>query len=416
MIDGEGQALGQSDTEQDTIFGAPQGEQVFAKTDAPACKIKSVLIDYLSMTNKDVLLLTSPAATACLRGITNFAHAHGWFITIEDREHPPHDWRGDGVLATIGPNRTALVAFVRRVRRHGVPVVDLTCAMPNLHVPRVCGDNVTMGRLAAEHFRARGFRRAAWFSSQWSNLQRLRCQGLTENGFPDAVRLVGLRRPELARRLAALQKPVAVFAYSDNDASRVLNACRDAHIAVPEEVAILGVDNNELICLNQPTPLSSIRHDLERVGSEGAALLHRLMSSADAPRPQTVLIPPRGVAVRFSTQVEATDDPLLLRAFAFLRRNFGRETGSAQVADALGVSRIELDRAAQRALGRSFAEELRRQRLARAKVLLAETDLTLEAIASETGFCHAAHLANAIRTAFGTTARSLRREQARDAR
>ena len=71
------------------------------------------------MTNKDVLLLTSPAATACLRGITNFAHVHGWFITIEDREHPPRDWRGDGVLATIGPNRTALVAFVRRVRRRG---------------------------------------------------------------------------------------------------------------------------------------------------------------------------------------------------------------------------------------------------------------------------------------------------------
>ena len=367
------------------------------------------------MTHKDVLLLTSPTASACLRGITRFAHAHGWFITIEDREHPSRDWRGDGVLATIGPNRTALVAFVRRVRRRGVPVVDLTCAVPALRVPRVCGDNAAMGRLAAEHFRVRGFQRAAWFSSQWCNIQRLRFQGLTDGGFPDAARLVGLRRSELARRLAKLQKPVAVFAYSDNDASRVLNACRDAHIDVPEEVAILGVDDNELICLNQPTPLSSIRHDLERVGYEGAATLHRLMASADTPRPQTVLIPPRGIAVRFSTQVEATDDPLLLRAFAFLRRNFGRATGSDQVAEALGVSRAELDRAAHWTLGRSFAEELRRQRLARAKVLLAETDLTLEAIAVETGFCHAAHLANAIRAAFGTTARDLRRTQGRDA-
>lgn len=369
------------------------------------------------MTHKDVLLLTSPSAAACLRGVARFAQACGWFLTIDDRERPPLDWRGDGVLATVGAHRLALLDFVRRARRRGVPVVDLTNDVPSLRMPRVCGDNLAIGRLAAEHFRERGFRRAAWFASKTGNVQRQRLRGLVENGFPDAVRLDGLDRPRLAHALVQLEKPVAVFAYSDNDASRVLNACRDAQVAVPEEVAILGVDDNALICLNQPTPLSSVRHDLERVGSEGAALLQSLMDSPQAGRtcPDPVLIPPRGVAVRFSTQVEATDDPLLRRAFAFLRRNFGRATGSAQVADALGVSRAKLDRAAHQALGRSFAEELRRQRLARAKVLLVETNLTLEAIAAETGFCHAAHLANAIRAAFGTTARDLRHEQARDA-
>ena len=362
------------------------------------------------MSNKDVLLLTSPSATACLRGITRFAQENGWFITIDDRDHPPHDWRGSGVLATIGQGRESLLDFVRLSRRRGIPVVDLTNAEPTLRLPRVCGDNLAIGRLAAEHFRERGFHRAAWFSSKWGNLQRLRLQGLADNGFPDVERLVGLDRAHLAQSLAHLPKPVAVFAYSDNDASRVLNACRDAQITVPEEVAILGVDNNELICLNQPTPLSSIRHDLERVGYEGAALLHRLMESPRSLRtPQTILIPPRGVAVRQSTQIEAVEDPLLRRAFAIIRRDLGRSVGVAQIADELAVSCAELNRVARRELGRTLADEFLRQRLARAKVLLTETDLTLEAIAHETGFCHAAHLANAFRAAFGQTPGHFRR-------
>ncbi len=363
------------------------------------------------MNNKDVLLLTSPSAAACLRGITRFAQENGWFITIEDRAHPPYDWRGDGVLATVGQNRASLIDFVRKTYRRGVPVVDLTNAVPELRIPRVCGDNVEMGRLAAEHFRAHGFRNAAWFSSRWGNLQVDRCRGLTENGFPDAARLVGLGRPQLALELARLAKPVAVFAYSDNDASRVLNACRDAHVAVPEEVAILGVDDNALICLNQPTPLSSIRHDLERVGYEGAARLHRLMEAGGRPEdPRPLLIRPRGIAVRRSTQVEATDDPLLRRAFAILRRDLARSTGVEQIADELGVSCAELNRVARRELGRTLAAEFIRQRLARARILLSETDYTLQAISAETGFCHSAHLANAFRKAFGLTPGEFRRQ------
>ena len=355
------------------------------------------------MTHKDVLLLTSPSAAACLRGVARFAQACGWFLTIDDRERPPLDWRGDGVLATVGAHRLALLDFVRRARRRGVPVVDLTNDVPSLRMPRVCGDNLAIGRLAAEHFRERGFRRAAWFASKTGNVQRQRLRGLVENGFPDAVRLDGLDRPRLAHALAQLEKPVAVFAYSDNDASRVLNACRDAQVAVPEEVAILGVDDNALICLNQPTPLSSVRHDLERVGSEGAALLQSLMDSPQAGRtcPDPVLIPPRGVAVRQSTQTEAAEDPLLRRAFAVIRRDLGRATGVAQVADELGVTCAALNRVVRRERGRTLAAELVRLRLARARVLLAGTDLKLEAVAAETGFCHAAHLANAFHKAFG---------------
>ena len=147
-------------------------------------------------------------------------------------------------------------------------------------------------------------------------------------------------------------------------------------------------------------------HDLDRVGHDGAALLQSLMDgSATRPetRPETVWIPPRGITVRRSTQVEATDDPILQKAFAILRQGRSRAMGPSQVADALGISRTELDHLAHRELGHSLAAEIVRQRLAQAKVLLAETDLPLRAVAMETGFCHAAHLANAFRDAFGVT-------------
>ena len=373
------------------------------KPSMPSCKIQSAVIDSGAMTNKDVLLLVSPTATPCLRGITRFAHDSGWFVTIEDRDHPPRDWRGDGVLATIGQSRVSLLDFVRHTRKRGIPVVDLTDAVPSLRIPRVCGDNLEIGRIAAEHFLMHGFHRAAWFSSKWGNVQQQRLQGFTANGFPESEKLVGLDRPHLAQKLASMPKPLAVFAYSDNDASRVLNACRDAHIAVPEEVAILGVDNNELICLNQPTPLSSIRHNLERVGYEGAALLQRLMDSGTTQHRQKILIKPCGVAVRQSTEIESVDDPLLRKAFAIMRRDIAKPTGIEQISAEVGASHTELNRIAKRELGRTLLDELIRQRLARAKVLLTETDMTLHAIASETGFCHAAHLANAFRKTFGIT-------------
>ena len=151
-------------------------------------------------------------------------------------------------------------------------------------------------------------------------------------------------------------------------------------------------------------------HDLDRVGHDGAALLQSLMDgSATRPatrpetRPETVWIPPRGITVRRSTQVGATDDPILQKAFAILRQGRSRAMGPSQVADALGISRTELDHLAHREHGHSLAAEIVRQRLAQAKVLLAETDLPLRAVAMETGFCHAAHLANAFRDAFGVT-------------
>lgn len=362
------------------------------------------------MTHCEVLLLTGSAPSSRQRGIARFALQHGWYLTIEDRADPPRSWHGDGVLVTLGNGREVLTDAIRHYRKRGIPVVDLTLAQPRVRIPRVCGDNDAIGRLAAEHFRDHGFHHAAFYSSKAGHVQDLRFGGLCRHGYSNARRIVEHDRAQLSRILRELPKPIAILAYSDNDASRVLNACRDALIAVPDEVAILGVDDNEMICLNQPVTLSSVQHDLESVGYEGAALLQRLMEGEKDPaRPKLVL--PKGISVRRSSDVVAAHSSVLRLAFQIVKRDIAKSTGVGEIAEELGVSRAELNRLARAEFGHTITDELIHQRLLHARYLLSTTDLPLREVARETGFCHAAHLANAFRATFSLTPGEYRQSQ-----
>lgn len=352
--------------------------------------------------NKDVLLLISSAPQARFRGIARFAREHGWYLSLEDRAEPPTDWKGDGVLVQLGRTHQRLRKAIATYRKRRIPVVDLSFACPEIRLPRVCGDNRRMGHLAAEHFLDHGFRHAAFFASHQGNLQNLRFNSFQFRFGAPVIRWTGLTRTELADALCAAPKPLAVLAYSDYDASRVLNACRDAALTIPEEVAILGIDDNQIICLNQPVALSSIRHDHETVGYEGSALLQCLMNGSRPPtRPR--FIAPLGVAVRQSTDVVAAENPIARRALVLIRRDLGKSFGALQIAEELGISPAELASAFKEEFGDNVAQVILRQRLARAKLLMSSTDYTLATIAAETGFCHAAHLANAFRKTFGLT-------------
>jgi LacI family transcriptional regulator len=294
-------------------------------------------------------------------------------------------------------------------------------------LPRVAGDHVRMGVLAAEHFAERGFRHVAWFSTARSPIQALRTEGFARgcaaqgldapcrwlweevaDGSPDDWQ--GMRR-WLGRLLRRAPKPLAVFAYNDYDASNVEDACRAAGVAVPEEVAILGVDDNELICLNQPVPLSSIRHDLVGVGYRGAALLDALIDGAPPPA-SPILIQPTDVVLRQSTDQTAITVPAVRDAMRFVKDNLSRSFGVEEVAAAAGVSRSTLDRLFVQHLDRSMHEEILRARLAAAKRLLTRTDLVLAEIARQTGFCHAQYLNNVFRKKEGLTPRSYRERYA----
>ena len=170
---------------------------------------------------------------------------------------------------------------------------------------------------------------------------------------------------------------------------------------MPREVAVLGVDDNDVICENQSVPISSVRHDLEQVGYTGAELLNRMMEKKKTAR--VILIPPKGVTTRRSTETTAVADPQLATALGIIERRIREPLGAAQIADEMGIPRIRLDRLFARELGTSVGREILRQRMINAKFLLRDTKMNLTEIAAHTGFCNAGYLANVFRREFGTT-------------
>ena len=382
--------------------------------------------------------MVSPMSAERLSGIARYAKEHGWNLMIQDRlGHTPLAWNGDGILATL---RSDPVTFrcIEKLMRRGIPLVDLTVSRPEIKVPRVTSDHLEIGRLAARHFFEREFRHVAWFSSGWGNVHKLRYQGLAEAGTEKPLKWVAADEIPVQRqsewpsfvtwirgKFAAAEKPLAVLTYDETDAARLLYAAKELGVNVPEELAILSIGNNPLVCENQSVPLSSIDQNLERGGYEAAALLDKLMSRRSSrhvaeqsdttlatllrkatfgrwisPNNRTILIPPQGVVTRRSTDVVAVADPTIRNALLFVSAHLGEAIGAPQIADTLGCRRAELDQLFRTQLNRSVGDEIRRQRFARVKLLLQTTTLPISKIARETGFCTPSHLTNAFKTAF----------------
>ena len=364
--------------------------------------------------------MVSPMSVPRIEGIARYAREHDWNLMIQDRlGYHPLAWNGDGVIATI---RSDPVSFscISRLMKRGVPVVDLTITRPDVAVPRVTSDHTAIGRLAAEHFKELNFKNAVWFSTGWGAVHAMRFKGLQEGlgSVPSrwvlAESLAKSRQNDwtsfkkwLRGAFAAAPKPVAALAYDEADGARLLNAALELDISVPEELAILTIGDSRIICENQTVPLSSIDQNLERGGYEAAALLDSLVSGRPAPK-KPVLVPPRGVVVRRSTEVVAVADPTVRRAMEFISKNLARPIGSPQIADALGARRHALDVMFRETLCRSVGEEIRRQRFARAKLLLETTKTPVADIAAETGFCSPSHLANTFRDMTGLSPRAWR--------
>jgi len=203
----------------------------------------------------------------------------------------------------------------------------------------------------------------------------------------------------MIERLRSLPRPTAIFSMSDLDAAWLLNVCLQGGLKVPEDIAILGVDNNTLICENQPVPLSSINHDLDRIGFQGARLLHSLMQGRQVRSPP--LIRPNGVTVRESTDALAVADPIVEDALAFMKRNLHRSFGVNEVADALRISRRQLEMRFREALNQGVHEKCIEMRLKKVESMLLQTSEPVEAITAMTGFANAPHLSRLFKERYG---------------
>lgn len=356
---------------------------------------------------RSVLLALTSSHHGFLKGAARYAREHHWNLVADMLYSAkiPLGWRGDGILSFIG-GRDDLAEFILG---SGLPAVEISMVRNEIQLPRVEGDNDLIGRLAAEHFLERGFRHFAWapFMDDVVNLERQRgfVNRLARNNLgcellptadtrhdDSASRDWALRRKRLMDTLGSLPSPLAVFAYNDCVAADVIDACDDAGLLVPEAVAVLGVDNDTLLCECVRVPLSSVCHDLEGLAYEAAALLDRLMAG-EAPPQEVIRIPPKGLVTRRSTDIVAVDNLQLARALRYIRDHYADPLlGVEEVVAATEISRRQLEKAFRRELNRSLNEEIVRSRMEKVKDLLTTTDLKVVEVAAMTGFSRPSHL------------------------
>jgi len=372
------------------------------------------------MNAANVLLLISPSSPGRFKGISDFARSHGWHLTVADRlTHALDGWTGDGALVTLRDD-AEVMRQVRALRRRRIPVVDLSFTRPEVRLPRVAGDNPEIGRLAAAHFKERRFRNAAWFSTGWGVQHELRCGAFGAEMDAPPLRWVWAHSPLstrsddwkslsrwLERSLASAPKPVGVFCFDDADASRVESAALSAGLSIPEDVAILGAGDDGPLCESQVVPISSVRHDLERIGFEGAGLLAGLMAG-ERPPAKARLIRPRGIAERASTDTLAVASDIARKARGIYLAELANPPSTEMLAARIGVSRATLDRALASDVGISPARLLARLRLDEARRLLRAGALSVSEIAYRVGYCNPAYFVNVFRRETGQTPRAWR--------
>ena len=364
-----------------------------------------------------------------LRGIARYARESGpWALRHEPRTEQFHEgwspswlatWQGSGIIGRFGTD--TMVAAVRKAR---LPTVDLLGQHSDGIFPQVYPDDVAIGRLAAEHLLERGFRNfgfIGWRNARWSDL---RCTGFTaavrERGcecsdfelatFENLSESWDNFLEQAARWIRGQPKPLGLMLCYDQIGPPVTQACREVGVAVPEEVAIVGVDNDEPICSICDPPLTSVCPNHEEAGYRAAARLDRLiggeMPKSDSLQP--LVIPPRTIVVRQSSNVLAIDDPIISAALSMIREHACNGLQVSDVADRVPVSRSVLQRRFQAALKCSVHDEIVRVQLEKAQELLRESDLSIRTVAEKSGFRYSEYMAAVFKARLGQTPRQYR--------
>ncbi len=330
-------------------------------------------------------------------------------------------WRPDGIIGMLETPQLA-----RACHRLGVPAVDLGDRLEHQPCIQICVDHRQIGEMGARYFLDRHFQHFAFCGAAGTHFARERHRGFVETlqkadmkcqtiwfkvgaGVPDTVVAWSQPDPIAARWLAQLPKPLALMASHDQLALMILSTCSEANIRVPEDVAVLGVDDDELMCAMANPPLSSIGFPAKKIGFEAAATLAAMMAGEAAPE-APVVFPPLPIVVRGSTESVTASDPDVNRALTLIHANVGKQLRVADIADNLGISRRALERKFQQERSMGIHDAIRRSRVDLARTLLRETDMTPRAIATKCGFANLTRLGVVFRRYTGTSPAAYRRQ------
>jgi LacI family transcriptional regulator, galactose operon repressor len=369
-----------------------------------------------------ILLKTEAAfARGVLRSFASAAHGHGWTLL---HYHPDanvgwlvKEWAPAAVVVGPALSRQELATFAP------LPLISVAFDRSGDGVASVCLDEAAIGLMALEHLLATGLRRFSCFrlSNSPYIIER-------ERAFVAGARAAGAmvsacwgsqeeQRAEcpaaILQWLRELPKPCGIFTCTDRWGALVARYARVAGLRIPEDVALVGADNDMLECELIVPPLSSVIIPWHGVGQTAADLV-RLALSGTAIAGKRSVLGPIAVAGRRSSDVFAADDPLVTKALRWIRGNAGRRITVEMVARALGGGRQRLERRFRAVLRRTVHEEIRRAHVDIAKGLLETTDLSLAQVAAQSGFTNASLLSVAFRRELGSAPGVYRRRVQRE--
>ena len=354
------------------------------------------------------VLLASPYTTHTqfLRGILGFTQINTpWTLDVrmERADEPTSfsaaDWNYSGLITNRMPPDVAAL-----VKRHRTPTIMLNGKSPGIRlVAAVSCDNADVAEMAAEFLTGKGFRNFAYVGelkgAEWSEERQAAFrEAVHSRGFGCKVYRHNAAHgtgdmANLQEWLSALPKPTAVFAANDSRARNVMDACARAGITIPSEIAVLGVDNDTVLCDTAHPPLSSIAMTTEQAGFRAAELLNSVISKGRRGIAD-ISIQYKGMSVveRRTTAHDFTRDDLVRRCMELIEANIGKSFLVSDLAKSLGVSRRTLEVRVRVSTGRSISEEIGARRIQHAKSLLSQTGMTQAQIATACGFFDASHM------------------------
>jgi len=363
-----------------------------------------------SLKHRRVLLAQYWWEDLVLHGVAKYARESNWVLDCRMRwahDLPTNSSDYDGVIAYLGVShpRQDMVEFIQKAK---VPVVYTQSDENPQNMPKVIVPHEEIAHAGAKHLLSLGFQNIGFVQFERNLFEDRRAQSFQEMVTAAGTQFHLLRRKNLTEALALLPKPIGLMAANDLNALEVIRVCHDEGFRVPEDVAVIGVDDTAIVCDLASVPLSSVNCNYEVQGYQAAALLDRLMSGETPPK-EPIIVHPKGTTVRRSTDTIAISDSDAAMALRFLRDHYREPICIKHLTAELKGSLRRVQKAFRNQVGHTMTEELARLRIDYGKRLLRDSKVKIETVAHDAGFSSRFHFVRSFRRVTGESPMAWRR-------